>query len=163
MKGLFLDRDGIVIRERGDYNYKPEHLNFCDGIFEFCTNYQNSGYKIIIITNQGGIAKDLYSHEEVAQMHDIIISEFKRRGIAIEGILYCPHHNIKGKCLCRKPGGLMIERAMFLYNIDPEGSFMVGDKESDKFAGENAGIKGFHVPSNIDLNRVKEISRFSAI
>ena len=161
MKGLFLDRDGIVIRERGDYNYKPEHLSSCDGIFEFCSSYQNSGYKIIIITNQGGIEKKLYGHEEVRYIHDYINTEFKNRGLKIEGILYCPHHSIRGKCLCRKPGGLLIERAMYLYDIEPEGSFMVGDKESDKFAGENAGIKGFHVPSNINLNKVKEISRYS--
>lgn len=153
-KAVFLDRDGVIIREEGHYNYLPEHRLFVDGIFELLEDLQKKGYLLIVITNQGGIAKGLFQTKEVFNMHAFIDSEMKKRQIKIMEYYFCPHHSEISVCLCRKPDSLNIEKGLFKHKIDPKRSYMVGDKESDVLAAEKAGLKGILIPSN-DLSGVK--------
>ena len=111
-KIIFLDRDGVINFDHGDYTWKKEQFSILPGILDCCLQWQDSGYKIIIITNQGGIAKGIYSHEEVAILHDLLIYAFRDAGVAITEIYYCPHHENFGKCLCRKPESIMIEKSL---------------------------------------------------
>lgn len=150
-KAVFLDRDGVIIYDPDDYMYKIEDTKILDGIIEFCEEVQRRGYKIIVITNQGGINKGLYGFHEVEVIHDYITSEFAKKGVHIEGFYYCPHHSNFQKCLCRKPDSLLIEKALFKHKVDPSKSYFIGDKWRDAECGEKAGVKGI----KIDVNQIE--------
>ena len=140
-KALFLDRDGVVNVEK-DYLYKVEDFEFIDGIFDLITYYQQLDYKIFVVTNQSGIARNYYSENDFNNLTQWMISEFLKHNIKIEKVYFCPHHpDISGECSCRKPKPGMIIEAANSYDIDLEHSIMIGDKERDIEAGLNAGIK----------------------
>ena len=153
-KAVFLDRDGVINRDILDYTWRVRDFVFLDGIFDACRNFQEKGYLLIVITNQGGIAKGLYSHNDVKALHDLMTQKFSENGIVITEVYYCPHHDISGKCLCRKPGSLMVEKAIARFNIDPALSFFIGDRDRDTKAGEGAGVRGILVDVNDDLRKV---------
>jgi len=154
MKALFLDRDGIINKERGDYTWLPEQFEFTQNLFPFLRKMQDEGYVLIVITNQGGIEKGLYTKEDVDTLHNYMTKELSEKGIEILDVFYCPHHDIYEKCLCRKPGSLLIEKALAAYNLDPEKSLMLGDRQRDVDSALAAGVKGQVIPSNSDWNNV---------
>jgi len=140
-KALFLDRDGVINKEK-NYLYKIEDFEFIDGVFEICGYFQNRGYLIIIITNQAGIARGKYSEEDFEVLTKWMLNEFKKEGVEIAQVYHCPHHpDFSGECNCRKPNPGMILEAQKQFNIDLKNSILVGDKNSDIEAGINAGIK----------------------
>ncbi len=139
-KALFLDRDGTINIEK-NYVYKIEDFEFINGIFEIISNYFNQGYLIIIITNQAGIARGLYSENDYNKLTDWMLDQFRIQGIHITKVYHCPHHpEISGECECRKPKPGMILQAINEFNINPSKSILIGDKKSDILAGQNAGI-----------------------
>lgn len=154
MKAAFLDRDGIINVERGDYTWLVEHFKFTHGLFPFLRNLREKGYELIVITNQGGINKGLYEKEDVEYLHEYMKKELEKEGIDLLDVYYCPHHDKFQKCLCRKPGSQMIEKAIAVHGIDPASSFMIGDKQRDADAGERAGVKGIVVEPNPDWSAV---------
>ena len=140
-KALFLDRDGVVNVEI-NYLYKIEDFKFIDGIFKLCHYYQNLGFMIFIVTNQSGIARGYYSEDDFDKLSRWMIKEFKKNGIEIKKVYFCPHHpDISSTCQCRKPNPGMILQAQREFNIDLQNSILVGDKESDIESALNAGIK----------------------
>jgi len=139
-KVLFLDRDGVINVDKS-YVYKVEDIEFIDGIFDLCQAYQNKDYDIIIVTNQAGIARGYYTEDDFIKLMDWMKKEFKKRGINILDVFYCPHHpDFTGECDCRKPKPGMILEAAKKHNIDLQNSILIGDKMSDIEAGKNAGI-----------------------
>lgn len=139
-KALFLDRDGVVNKEK-NYLYKIEDFEFIDGVFETCRYFQNKGYLIIIITNQAGIARGKYTEEDFEFLTKWMLKEFDKNDIKISKVYHCPHHpDFSGECECRKPKSKMILDAQKEFDIDLENSILVGDKNSDIEAGINAGI-----------------------
>jgi len=139
-KALFLDRDGVINIEK-EYLYKIEEFEFADGVFEICKSFQDRGYKIVIITNQSGIARGFYSEDEFLALTNWMVKEFKQNGIDIATVKYCPHHpDFNQKCECRKPNPGMIIDASKELGIDLEKSILIGDKISDIEAGKRAGI-----------------------
>jgi D-glycero-D-manno-heptose 1,7-bisphosphate phosphatase len=144
-KVLFLDRDGIINIDHG-YVYKPEQFEFVDGIFDVCLHAQSLGYQLIVITNQSGIARGMYSEDDFLQLSQWMVQKFLNEGIGITDVYFCPHHPIKGKgsykisCDCRKPEPGMILKAAEKHNVDLKKSVFIGDKVSDMKAAENAGI-----------------------
>ena len=153
-KAVFLDRDGVINRDILDYTWRVRDFVFLDGIFEASRQLQEKGYILIVITNQGGIAKGLYSHEDVNALHELMTRKFSEHGIVLTEIYYCPHHDVAGKCICRKPGSLLVEKAVARFEIDPARSFFIGDRDRDVMAGEGAGVKGILVDVNDDLRKV---------
>ncbi len=140
-KALFLDRDGVINIEKY-YLYKIEDFEFIDGIFKICKHYQNLGYKIIVVTNQSGIARGYYGEEDFKNITLWMINEFKKLGIDILKVYHCPHHpDITGSCTCRKPKPGMLLEAAREFDIDLNNSIIIGDKERDIEAGLNAGLK----------------------
>jgi len=140
-KALFLDRDGVINIEK-DYLYKIDDFEFIDGIFELCSYYQAKNYKIIVVTNQSGIARKYYTENDFDILSQWMIQEFYKKKINITAIYHCPHHpNISGECSCRKPKPGMLFDAYKYYNIDLANSIIIGDKERDIEAGLNAGLK----------------------
>lgn len=139
-KALFLDRDGTINKEK-NYVYKIEDFEFIEGIFELVRSYEQRGFLIIVITNQAGIARGLYSEAEYEELTGWMTGKFLENGIRITKVYHCPHHpDYTGICNCRKPEPGMILQAIDEFNINPEESVLIGDKKSDILAGKNAGI-----------------------
>lgn len=154
-KAIFLDRDGIINVEIGDYIKRFEDFTLIPNLGEALSQLKAKGYLFVVITNQGGLAKNLYSVVELDKMHAFLEAEMLKYDIKFEEIYYCPHHpDYNGKCLCRKPGSQMIEKAIARFNIDPSQSYFIGDKQRDVDAGNAVGVKGILVESNPDLLKV---------
>lgn len=156
-KAVFFDRDGIVNFEIGDYIRHVKDFKVLDSFISFLQIIKQEAYLAIIITNQAGIAKGLYSHQDFTAMHTVLDQELSQHHLSVDAVYYCPHHDDYGKCLCRKPGSLMVEKAIARFNIDPKASFMIGDKQRDKQCAEGAGVKGFVVDPNPDLATFMQI------
>ena len=139
-KALFLDRDGVVNKEK-NYIYKIKDFEFIDGIFETCRKFQNKGYLLIVITNQAGIARGIYTEEDFHILTEWMLERFFEEGLTIDAVYHCPHHpDYTGVCDCRKPSPGMLKEARKMFDIDMESSILVGDKESDIEAGIQAGV-----------------------
>lgn len=141
-KAVFLDRDGVINRERGDWVYRINDFEININLIESLQILRDKGYVFIVVTNQSGISKGVYTHSDVNALHRYLGEVLSRSGIRILEIFYCPHHDETGRCLCRKPDSLMIEKALAKYNIDAKQSILIGDKPRDIYAAEKAGVKG---------------------
>lgn len=143
-KALFLDRDGVINVDK-HHVYKIEDCEFIDGIFDLCRKAKSQGYKIIVVTNQAGIAKGIYTEEDYFKFRDYVHAEFEKQGCPIDAEYYCPYH-IEGQGKYRKdsedrkPNPGMILKAAKDFNIDLSQSILIGDKESDIEAGTRAGV-----------------------
>ncbi|WP_053406835.1 HAD-IIIA family hydrolase [Persicobacter sp. CCB-QB2] len=136
-KCIFLDRDGVLNVERGDYTFRLEDFEIEAGVGEALQRLKAAGYYLVVITNQAGIAKGLYTKEDVLACHEKLQAN---TGRLIDAIYYCPHHPTKTESLARKPGTLMFERAIARFKIDPTISFMVGDQERDLIPAKALGM-----------------------
>ena len=121
-KSFFLDRDGVINVEK-HYLHLIKDFEFIDGIFELCQAAQQSGYCLIIITNQSGIARGYYTEKQFHELMSWVVDEFAKRGITITDVFYCPHHPIHGtgiyatECACRKPQPQMLINAANKHNL----------------------------------------------
>ncbi|MGM0509323.1 MAG: D-glycero-beta-D-manno-heptose 1,7-bisphosphate 7-phosphatase [Fusobacteriota bacterium] len=160
-KVIFLDRDGTINIEK-NYLHKIENWEWQPKAKEAIKIFKNKGYKVIIITNQSGVARGYFSEEEVQRLHDYMEDELKKEGIKIDKILYCPHH-IKGnkkykkKCKNRKPGIGFFEKIFKSYNTDLKKSVMVGDKISDLESAVRVGIRPILVETGYGKKTKREL------
>lgn len=144
-KSLFLDRDGTINVDNG-YTNKIEDLSFIDGMPELIKKYNIEGYKIIVITNQAGIARGYYTINDMHKFHDYMDEQLEKYGAHIDAYYFCPHHpDINGECNCRKPNTGMIEDAIEDFNIDVSKSILFGDKSKDLEAGKECDIKSYNI------------------
>lgn len=142
-KAVFLDRDGVLNHDKVDYVYTIEEFKIFDGVGEALRKFKESGFKLIIITNQSGIAKGVYTEKEVYDCFDYLQAQ---TGELIDDMYFCPHHPKFDKvCECRKPGNAMILEAAQKYDIDFSQSFMVGDAQRDITAGKKSGVTTIHI------------------
>lgn len=151
MKVIFLDRDGVINFEQGDYTFKVADFKIVDGLFKALLILQNKGFKFIVITNQGGISKGIYNHSDVISVHSYMQKQFKDAGIKLLDVYYCPHHAINEKCICRKPDSLMLEKAIAKYGINKARSYFIGDSRRDVLAAEKINLKGIKINTNDSL------------
>ncbi len=153
-KAIFLDRDGVLNREMGDYVRRVEDFHILDN-YDSLKILQDRGYLLLIATNQGGLAKGWYTEEEMAKMHRILKDAYHAHGVEIKDIFYCPHHpDFTGDCDCRKPKPGLLLQGIEKYNIDPARSYFIGDRERDMEAAAAAGVKGILVDSDQPLSDV---------
>ena len=156
-KAVFLDRDGVLNKELGDYVCRVEDFVVLDN-FEALKTLQDRGYLLIIATNQGGLAKGWYTEDELAKMHQLLRSTYKEHGVEFTDVFYCPHHpNFTGDCDCRKPKPGLLLQAIEKHNIDPAQSYFIGDRERDVEAGTSAGVKGILIDSDQPISSVLEL------
>lgn len=155
-KAVFLDRDGVINKEKGGWVYRMEDFEINKDIPESLKILQKKGFIFIVVTNQSGIAKGVYGHNDVARVHKFMHEFFLERGIEITETFYCPHHDEIGKCLCRKPNSLMLEKAIAKYDIDVRKSFLIGDKERDIEAAGRVGMKGILIPPDGSILHIAE-------
>lgn len=146
-KAIFLDRDGTINIDK-EYLYKIEDFEFTYKAVEALELLKKNGYKIVIVTNQSGIARGFYSEEDVTVLHDWLVQYLSQKGIHIDGIYYCPHHPdgvIKKyaiECNCRKPALGLYYKAIEELNVDTAASFAVGDNLRDLSICSESNIKG---------------------
>ena len=149
-RALFLDRDGVVNVDRG-HVYLREQFEFTEGIFDLCRNYAGEGYLILIVTNQAGIAKGIYTEKDFNNLTKWMVRQFKKNGITIKKVYHCPHHpDINGICDCRKPAPGMILQAIKDFDLNIAECVLIGDKETDMEAGRRAGIPESHIHLILD-------------
>lgn len=142
-KCIFLDRDGVLNEDCPDYLYDLEKLVIPEGVVEALKALKDAGYLLVVITNQAGIAKGLYNADNVYAIHEAMQ---QASGNALDDLYFSPYHpNVSGVSLSRKPGSLMLEKAIAKYNIDVEQSWMIGDRDRDMEAGRNAGVRTIQI------------------
>ena len=148
---LFLDRDGVINHDPGDYTKHLSEFTILPTVMEALRVACDAGFEVVLITNQGGLAKGLYTHHDVAEIHAFLNEECEKNGTPILDIFYSPHHPSTGRSLSRKPGRLMVERACAKHQLDPERSWMVGDKQRDLDAASPVGVRGVLIEPNAPL------------
>jgi D-glycero-D-manno-heptose 1,7-bisphosphate phosphatase len=142
---LFLDRDGVIQTDLG-YVHRPDQVQFVEGIFELVAAANRGGFRVIIVTNQSGIGRGLYSQGQFHEFMRWMIAEFACRGAAVDAVYHCPYHPVAGvgayrrESEDRKPAPGMLLRAQRDHDLDLARSVLVGDQPSDIEAGKRAGV-----------------------
>jgi len=142
--GIFLDRDGTINREV-EYLSSPDELELLPGSAEAIRLANNLGFKVIIVTNQSGVARGFFTEETVNAVHDRLLSILESENARIDAIYYCPHHpelgigKYKTDCSCRKPKTGMADQAIARFNLDPRESYVIGDRVADIELAHNIG------------------------
>lgn len=140
---VFLDRDGTINHEKG-YLSDEKDLNLYSYAVKSILMLQKAGFKIVIITNQSGIARGYFTEKKLSVIHKTLLKMLKDKGVTIDGIYYCPH-GADDVCDCRKPKIGMAKFAEKDLNIDLSKSYVVGDSIRDYLMGYNFGGKGILV------------------
>ena len=149
----FLDRDGVINVDHG-YTFRPEDLAFTPTAAEDIRLLNEAGYPVLVVTNQSGVARGLYGVADIERFHDHMSARLAEHGARIDAFYYSPYHpdgtvaEFAIEHRDRKPGPGMILRAMRDWNIRREGSFLIGDKESDAQSAAAAGIESQLIAPN---------------
>ena len=138
-RAVFVDRDGTLAP---DVNYcrRPEDFNLFPETPQAIRMLNDAGFKVIVITNQSGLARGYFTEGTLARIHQKMIDDLKKEGACIDAIYYCPHHP-DDNCECRKPGTVLFEKAASDLDIDLSQSFVIGDREIDIKPGKAIGTK----------------------
>jgi D-glycero-D-manno-heptose 1,7-bisphosphate phosphatase len=148
---VFLDRDGVLNRKaaEGSYITSLEQLELLPGVEEAIAQLNRSGRKVIVVTNQRGIALGLYSEADLHALHDRLRTHLAAHGAHLDGIYYCPHDH--GQCDCRKPQPGLFEQAFHDFpDASASNSVMVGDSLSDIEAASRLGMRSILVADPAD-------------
>ena len=148
-KCVFLDRDGVLNVDFVDYVYSVEKFIPIDGVKEALHTLKEAGYLLIVITNQSGIIKGIYDHQNVFDVHELMQDAYQ---IKFDDLYYSPYHQDWTNSLTRKPDTLMLERAIAKFNIDISKSWMIGDKPRDMIPAKKEGLNSIIVENGPDLN-----------
>jgi D-glycero-D-manno-heptose 1,7-bisphosphate phosphatase len=137
-----LDRDGTLNRDKG-YVHLWADWEWLPGAPEALARLKGAGFRLVVVTNQAGVAKGYYSEEAVRELHRRVNLDLAGRGLPpLDAFYHCPHHPAhSGPCSCRKPAPGLLTRAAAEHNLDLSRSFLVGDKLSDTAAGKAAGCR----------------------
>jgi D,D-heptose 1,7-bisphosphate phosphatase len=136
-RALFLDRDGVINIDSG-YVYRRDDFQFQAGLFELCRDFQTKNYRIIIITNQSGVARGYYTEEDLQRLHEYMLDEFSQEKITITAIFYCVSADEAHPD--RKPNPGLFLKAQAIHALDMPASVSIGDKERDIIAAQRAGV-----------------------
>jgi D-glycero-D-manno-heptose 1,7-bisphosphate phosphatase len=146
MRALFLDRDGVVNVEVG-YLHRAEDVRFVEGIFSLCRTAMRLGYRLIVVTNQAGIARGYYTEEDFERLMEWMQGALRVEGVELDAVYFCPFHpehgvgTYKREHEDRKPGTGMLRRGATEFGVSLAESVMVGDRCSDMAAANAAGLR----------------------
>jgi D-glycero-D-manno-heptose 1,7-bisphosphate phosphatase len=142
---VFLDRDGVINRDSG-YTHRVEDFELLPGVVEELLRMQQLGFRLIVVTNQAGIARGFYTENDYAVFTGHMRAELVRSGVTLDAVYHCPHHTegsiaeLAVACECRKPAPGMLLRGIGEFGLDAKRCWLVGDKLSDVDAGKAAGL-----------------------
>jgi heptosyltransferase-2 len=164
-RAAFLDRDGTIIEDLG-YLSDPAQIRVIPGAVEALRALQAAGYRLVLITNQAGVARGLMTEEDVRRVNDALMSRLGEAGIRFDGVYYCPHHPEHGppeyrlQCACRKPGPGMIRRAAEDANLDPARSVIIGDHSTDAAVARGfPGMRGVLLLTGHGAGQAEKVER----
>lgn len=149
-RAVFLDRDGTVIEDMV-FSVDPAGIRALPGALEAMRRLLNAGYLLVIITNQSGVARGLFSEQDLQAFHNHLKTWFGEQGVEVADIYYCPHYPdgevepYAIECECRKPEPAMLLRAAREHGIDLAQSWMIGDRPADVGTGRAAGCRTIRV------------------
>lgn len=155
MPAVFLDRDGVLTREKG-YVMETAQLELFPYAAKCVCQIKERGFLAIVVTNQSGIARGLFTENELCEMNRFLLDK-----TGIDAVYYCPHHpqgivkKYAKKCRCRKPETGMLDTACKDFPIDMKTSYMVGDRASDILMGKKAGLKTILLESGYGTARME--------
>lgn len=141
----FLDRDGVVNLDRG-YVHRREDFDFVPGVLDGARRLHALGYALVVVTNQSGIGRGLYTERDFDALSGWMSERFAEAGAPLAGVYHCPHHPTEATgryltaCACRKPAPGLLMRAAQELGLDLAASALFGDRASDLEAGRAAGV-----------------------
>ena len=159
---VFFDRDGTIIKEVG-YLSRLEDMELLPGAGKAIRFLNQKGIMTIVVTNQSGVARGLFSEDLVRKVHAQLQKALQQEGAFLNRLYYCPHHPEHGDekyrkdCFCRKPNIGMLQKAARDMNIDLGRSYLIGDTMKDVETAGNGGMKGIIVLSGYGKEEVKKI------
>jgi D-glycero-D-manno-heptose 1,7-bisphosphate phosphatase len=145
-KAAFFDRDGVINVNHG-YVHTIADFQFMDGVIELMLYVQSLGYEVVVVTNQSGIARGMYTEEQFTQLNQWMCAQLLEQGVVITDTYYCPHHPSAGHsaltqdCTCRKPKPGMLLQAADKHGYDLLQSILIGDNKSDMQCAINAQLR----------------------
>ena len=149
--GAFLDRDGVLIVDCG-FPHRPDQLILIPGAAEAVKRLNAAGYVVVIVTNQSGVARGLFSEETMHGFNALLIARLAEAGARIDAVYACPFHAEAVDDRYRhpdhpdrKPNPGMLLKAVAEHDLDPARSLMIGDQASDMEAARRAGVVGYRV------------------
>ena len=155
----FLDRDGVLIVDCG-YPHRPDQLVLIPGAAEAVKRLNEAGYVTVIVTNQSGVARGLFSEETMHGFNALLVARLAEAGARIDAVYAAPHHAEAVDDRYRhpdhpdrKPNPGMLLRAIAEHDLDPARSLMIGDQPSDMEAARRAGVAGHRFPEGGDLDQ----------
>ena len=160
-KAVFLDRDGVINKNSG-YVTHIEDFKWLKNVKSAIKLLNKKKFKVIVITNQSGVARGLHTEKDVLKLHNWINKELKKKGAKIDDFFYCPYHpfglikKYKKNSILRKPNPGMILKAKKKHNINLKTSFMIGDQKSDEMCAKKAKVIFFYKKNNL-LKDIKKI------
>jgi D-glycero-D-manno-heptose 1,7-bisphosphate phosphatase len=149
-KAIFLDRDGVINKNKINYVTTLEELEILPSIGNSIKKLKNNNYFVIVITNQSPINRKLMTHEQLNKIHSFIQNHLKFFDTSIDKFYFCPHMP-QENCNCRKPKAGMLLQAISEFNIEPTLSWMIGDNDSDIQAGLTAGCRTIKIDDDTNL------------
>ncbi|MBC7447023.1 MAG: HAD family hydrolase [Hymenobacteraceae bacterium] len=141
-RAVFLDRDGVLNRERGDYTWRVEDFEVLPDVPDALARLHAAGFRLVVVTNQAGVAKGLYSLQEVDDCHQKLQAAV---GGLIDAFYVAPNYPAVSESLGRKPGALLLEKAIARFELDPAQCWFVGDRGRDMAAGQRVGVRTIRV------------------
>ncbi len=158
---VFIDRDGTLNVEK-NYLHRFEDWEWIPGAVEAIRAFNEAGFLAIVISNQAGVARKMYSVADIDRLHARVDDELRRLGARIDAYYYCPHHpgfGVNRVCACRKPAPGLIFQAQRDWDIDLTRSWMIGDKMSDIEAGWAAGVESILVATGYGATEFPGLAR----
>ena len=146
---VFLDRDGIINYDKG-FVFRIEDVTFVEGIFELCNYFRQRDFEIVIVTNQSGLGRGLYTEQDFKRTMNFILERFKEEGVEILDYFYCPHKPTD-LCKCRKPLPELFINAIQKFNVLAEDCISIGDRDTDIVAAVGAGIQHNYLFANNEV------------
>jgi len=155
-KAIFLDRDGVINKNRDDYVKSTKELEIFSNIGKEILKLKMKGFLIIVITNQSVINREIITIRELEEIHSTIQKFLMKSKTSIDKFYFCPHRPDEN-CDCRKPKPGLILQAINEFSIDASKSWMVGDSKTDIQAGEKAGCKTIFLKKNDSFTNILKI------
>ncbi len=163
-KAVFLDRDGTIIEEK-EFIKSPKGVSFIPGVFKSLKTLKELGFKLVVVSNQSGVARGILTKEMVKNVNKFVKAKFTLNKIILDEFYYCPHHPRIGNssytkiCNCRKPKSGMVARAQKKFNLDLKKSFVIGDRISDVLLGKNIKAKSILVLTGYGKHELQNLKK----